>query len=341
VRIDVVAGEPQFIDHLAPIFRALPERSRGDFIIRVGRNAKMTEAEMIARANARKVLATTEIEDPSRPVLIASAGDHHAVRKQGRERIARMEHGIGQSFIDSDHESYAGGVGAADVGLFLTPNRHSARRWADAYPAATVAVVGCPKLDELPSRRIGPKPVVALSFHWGLGVPTPGRLGETHGSFPEYREVIGAVAGQFRVIGHGHPRMLPYLARHYRRLRIPVVEDFAEVCRQADVYVCDTNSTIYEFASTGRPVVVVNGRHFRRDVEHGLRFWEAATVGVQCDRPADLIGSIREALVDRPAQQRERERALDIVYAYRTGAAKRAATALTRWARGSRLVAVA
>ena len=102
--------------------------------------------------------------------------------------------------------------------------------------------------------------------------------------------------------------------------------------RQADLYVCDNSSSLFEFAATGRPVVVLNTPEYRRDVHHGLRFWDAASVGVNCDRPRDLDDAIGQALADAPKQQAARERALDIVYSPRTGGAQLAADALVEWA---------
>jgi hypothetical protein len=67
-------------------------------------------------------------------------------------------------------------------------------------------------------------------------------------------------------------------------------------------------------------------------MQHGLRFWEAADVGLQCDRPDELGDTIERALADPLRARRNREAALNLVYAYRTGAAKRAADALMAWA---------
>ena len=328
--IDVLAGELHFVDHLAPIYTALPDDVRGDFVV-IRTRMSGDSAAMIERARRRGIEITTELSEDNRPTLVASYGDLKAARNLGRRRFATIEHGIGQSFIDSRHGSYAGGIGRDDVSLFLTPNQHSANRWRHSYPGAMVAVVGCPKLDQLPMRSPGPGPVVAISFHWNGGHPP-----ETSGAWNEYRPYLATLAHNFTVIGHGHPRYLSNLARYYKRVRIPVVEDFEDVCRQADVYVCDTNSTIYEFASTGRPVVLMNkpGRNgYRKDMEHGLRFWSAAHVGIQVDRPGDLPDAITRALLDPPVQQRAREDALNIVYAFRSGGAQRAAAALTAWYR--------
>lgn len=329
--IDVLASEPHFIDHLAPIYLALPPEVRGDFVIIRPSFAMATDpAALLARAKVRGVTATRTLAAEDRPTLVASYGDLKGARRLKRTVFANIEHGIGQSFIDSRHGSYAGGDGRADVSLFLTPNDHSAQRWRAAYPRSRVVVVGCPKLDSLPKRGPGPKPVVAISFHWAGGYPP-----ETQGAWDEYRPQLSELAQTYTVLGHGHPRFQANLERHYRRLGIPLVADFADVCRQADLYVCDTNSTIFEFAHTGRPVLVLNKpgrRGYRKDVEHGLRFWEAATVGVQCDSAKDLLDKVAEALADPPEQQAAREAALAIVYKYRSGAAKRAGVALTQWA---------
>ena len=112
------------------------------------------------------------------------------------------------------------------------------------------------------------------------------------------------------------------------------MRSFDEVCRRADVYLNDASSTLFEFASTGRPVVVLNASFYRRKVHHGLRFWEASIVGVNCNiwDVRRLPAIVDEALADPPAQKERRERALDMVYAYRTGAAERAAAVLMDWA---------
>jgi glycosyltransferase involved in cell wall biosynthesis len=98
---------------------------------------------------------------------------------------------------------------------------------------------------------------------------------------------------------------------------------------RADLYIMDHMSTLYEFASTGRPVVVLNTPWYRRDVEHGLRFWEYADVGVNCEHPNDLEKCINLALQDPLEQKMKRERACNAVYAYRDGmCTERAAKAI-------------
>jgi len=78
------------------------------------------------------------------------------------------------------------------------------------------------------------------------------------------------------------------------------------------------NSTIFEFAATGRPVVVVNCPRYRRDVSHGLRFWDDIP-GLQCDAPDELPSVIERALKDPPVVRAMREAAVANVYSKHDG----------------------
>jgi glycosyltransferase involved in cell wall biosynthesis len=124
--------------------------------------------------------------------------------------------------------------------------------------------------------------------------------------------------------------MIDRLEQTYRQCGIEVVRSFDEVCRRADVYACDNSSSIYEFASTGRPVVLLNAPWFRRDVEHGLRFWAAAGIGRQVDEPEDLAEAIRCSLSEPVPSSAAA--ALRLAYSDITGAAERGATILAGWA---------
>ena len=79
-------------------------------------------------------------------------------------------------------------------------------------------------------------------------------------------------------------------------------------------------------------MVVLNSPRYRRNIDHGLRFWEASGVGINVAVTDDLEDAVRLALTDPPEQRAAREAALDLVYAYRTGGAARAAAALVDWA---------
>ena len=331
MRLDVVAKESHFVDHLAPVWMALPPKVRGRFYFRGHGDCRPVEGMIRGQPPAS-----------SNPTLVAAAGDLIFARRLGR-RVAIMEHGAGQSYGGilvsaggkrlrgpwREHSSYAGGANR-DAELFLHPGPHPAARDAARYPDARVEVVGCPKLDQLPRKAAPSKvPVVAVSFHWNCHIAP-----ETRWALPDFERHVRSLAAdrRYQVIGHAHPRAAVKLSAWYERCGIEFVPTFGEVCERADVYVIDNSSTLFEFAATGRPVVLMNARLYRRPVEHGLRFWQAATVGVQANVRDGLIGAVTEALRDTPDQQDARERALDLVYGYRSGAAARAAGVLREWA---------
>lgn len=323
MKLDVYCSEPHFVDHTASVWGAIARQCRGQY--------RVATDVLRDRALGHGIRAVVGFDGSDHPTLTASIGDLRAARRAGRSRVALMEHGYGQSYggdrRSADHPSYAGGVGRA-ADLFLHPNEHAASRDRSAYPAAQVEIVGCPKLDTLPRREPGPGPVICFSAHWDDSRTVP----EVRSGFVHFREGFEVVARHYQVIGHGHPRFIARLTPWYERKRIEVVADFREVCRRADLYVCDNSSTIFEFASTGRPVIVLQPSIYRPNIDHGLRFYEAAGVGLECHAPSALLHTVAEALADPPGQKAARERALDMVYAYRTGAAQRAAAVLRRWA---------
>lgn len=319
--IDVLATEPHFAEHLLPIWDALSPTMRGAFVMPA--HQAPTAARLGIRAGHPRADA----------VLVASWGDHKRARTYGYQQIARIEHGVGQWFVGDDHPSYAGGRGAEDVGLFLVPNAYCGDRWQAAYPAARVAVVGCPKIDRPPIYFPADPPVVVVSFHWG-GSHIP----EAGSAFDDFAAAVIGLRDdeRFRIAVHAHPKAAHHIEPWARRHRIDFIPTFDQVLQVAAAYVCDGVSTLYEFASTGRPVVVLNAAAYRPHVNHGLRFWDEANVGVQVDDPADMADAIVEALRDRPAQRRQREASVRRVYAHRGDAARRAARAITSWLRETR-----
>jgi hypothetical protein len=337
--IDCLALEPHFLDHCAPIWRALPAQARGRFVV---------DASLMVRASWHGITAETidanahrrtphAIGGTDRPALVASIGDTKVARRMGYGPFVRLEHGAGQSYTGDRSGSYAGGPGNDDAELVLVPNAYSAALWRQAYPAARVEVIGSPRLDDLPARVPGPGPVLCVSFHW----PGPGYAGT---AFGEYIGAVAQLTKRYALIGHEHPN---WSARRYhgtpqdayRQMGVEFVAEFDDVCRRADVYVADNTSTLFEFAATGRPVIVLNSRVWSRSVNYGLRFWDAAEVGVNVDRPDELPAAIEEALADPPERQVAREVALGIVYQPRTNGAAAAATAILDWLAARQAVA--
>lgn len=303
-----MASAPHYADHLSAVRDALPPAARGPFV-------------------------APGQPGPDNPMLVASFGDLGTATRMGRTRLALMEHGAGQSYAGhSLHGSYAGGIGRGAASLFLHPGNHPAARDRLAYPRARVEVVGSPHLDTLPTKDTKGR-VVAFTFHFNAPI-----CAETRTAYPHFFPAIVALASRYQLLGTAHPALWAQgrpghrMTDRYRSFGIEPVESFAEVCRRADVLLFDNTSVGFAFAATGRPVVVMNSPRYDRRIQHGLRFWDAASVGVNCDDPAELEACIEEALRDHDDRAIEREAALDVVYAYRDGASRRAADILMDWA---------
>lgn len=321
----MLASMVHFVDHLASVWHALPAERRGTFAVQPG-----SDREVLERAASHGIGAVVGLPAGGPAVLVAASGDLNAAYRLGRP-TAIMEHGIGQSYAGASareagrNPSYAGGM-ARPARLFLHPNEHAASRDREAHPRARVEVVGSPFLDEMPVRGAGPGPVIAATFHFD-GTVAP----EARPAFAWYRTALLELSRRYQVLGHGHPRVIDRLAPWYEQHGIEVVRDFRDVLRRADLLVFDNTSAGYAFAASGRPVVVLDAPDYRRDVHHGLRFWEAADVGVRISKPGDLVAAVELALTDPPEVRASRDAALDIVYAYRSGASARAAAVLLDW----------
>lgn len=308
LKIDALVSHPWYAEHVRPVWDALPEKNRGTLYTKAA-----------------------DLEKSSLPVLVAATGDMFVAHRLKRP-IAMMEHGAGQSYggdrLSRRHSSYAGGD-SRFAELFLHPGPHPAARDAARYPQARVEIIGCPKLDFLPERDRSldttKMPVVAVSFHWDCQVSQ-----ETRSSFIWFRNALRLNTG-FQVLGHGHPRMMERLRPWYARKGFEAVDSFSDVLKRADLYVCDNSSSLFEFASTGRPVVVLNPPFYRRDRDHGLRFWDAAGVGLGLSEPSAFEQTVLRALKDPESAKISRERALDLVYTPRTGAAALGAAAIIDW----------
>jgi hypothetical protein len=301
-----VASQPHWQHHLRPVYDALEESERGGF-------------------SPRRSPITGSI------LVTASFTDYRVSMAAGRGRpVVLFEHGAGFSF-SSDHPSYAGGKGREKAAMLPAPNRWVQTRNLAAYPGIPAPIVGVPKMDALSQMPDPDEGIVAISFHWECQAAP-----ETRSALEHYRPGLAALAKHFkgRIIGHGHPKAWHQISSAFRRVGIPPVQEFQEVVRRASVYVNDCSSTLYEFAALGRPVVVMNAPFYRRDVHHGLRFWDHADVGVEATGPKDLIEAIEEALEDRPQQQARRRAAVEEVYPHLGQAVERAVSELRDWAAG-------
>lgn len=294
---------PHFVTHLAGIYKVLPDDIRGRFHAR-GRG----------ELRARELGIDAHPSVPRRDVDIIVVASYEDLRATRPAPAVLVNHGIGQTYIGAeDHPSYSGGRDRERVVLNLCPSERDAEVNRRAYPGARAAVIGppCyldPWLNGTKSQPVGD--VVAISFHADVHV-----VPETRWALPYYRQAIIDLvhSGEFNIIGHSHPRMHSYMLKFWSSLKVPYEASFTKVLESASLFVNDNSSSLYEFAATDRPVIVLNAPWYRRGIHHGLRFWDAVP-GYQVDHPVYLDVGIARGLCNRPEDEMARRTVLERVY---------------------------
>jgi glycosyltransferase involved in cell wall biosynthesis len=314
-QIDFFASRENYVDHLLPIYNALPDDKKGCFVVSKG------ELVTYGRSKGINALLTRDYMTKNRQGWVVMAG-LSGVNKFRSRNLILVNHGCGGHW-NVNHQSYAGGrAGRRLYQLILEPGDIPAERDKKTCPHTKIEVVGCPKMDRwypvIPKEK-GDPPVIAIGFHQDTQV-----CPESRTALPHYMKAFSKLSkwqatGEVKIIGTGHPVYWSTLKPIWVKYGFEPVLDFDEVMERADVYVRDQYSTIYEFASLDRPVVLLNAPWYRRDVEHGMRFWELSNVGVNCNEPGDLIDCIKEALTDKPEQQKLRRAAIKKIYKYMDG----------------------
>jgi hypothetical protein len=336
--IHAFSSWPHYCDHIAPIWDHLPREDKGQFVV----TSKPLQARManrgietvLSRANGRIAEALKD----RNPILVAGYSD---LTKQHKRPIAFLEHGAGQTYVQHDgriHGGYAGGRNRAKVGLFLCPNNKVAKLNLDAYPNARVAVVGSPRLDDLYEYRIESvreeKMCVGITFHWDCQIAV-----ESGSAFSYYADQIKefvkyAQVCDIEVLGHGHPKAWPWLASWWRDQGVEPVSDWGQMVRRIDTLVVDNSSVMFEAAALQIGVVVLESPEWRKDVNHGLRFWEYADLGPTVLPGGDLSYALWETYEHE--WQVRREQIVGSVYGIQPGldrlASRSATEALLEWA---------
>lgn len=339
ISLDFFARRAHYIDHMAPIWNALPAERRGTVHI-------AQELESYAQQELwfpKLQIFEGGIPAGDNPVLVAAYGDLNKVIRSESRKIITIEHGVTQGFGTASYPN--GTIGNRDkVDFALLPNEYVARHFR-AVRETPCEVVGTPKLDpwyyppffapdhleytQRVSFLHGRKPVIAIAFHWGNRNENPPESGS---AWEWYRSILPELAKHYKVLGHSHPLATSEHREAFERAGIEWVGDFREVLRRADVYVNDLSSTMYEFLLTGKPVVVLNAPWFRRSVQWGIRFWDYSDVGINVENLGELLQAIDQTLRDYgEIHGEERRRAVVDLYPYAGHSAGRAVEAIMNY----------
>lgn len=311
-KVDLVASLPHYFSHLQPIWDKLPGEVKGD--VRIN--------DAAAQAPPR-----------NRVCLVASWQDMQPLR--GLTKFIYVEHGSGQQYGGDPKSAHWAGYSASGgerhqgcIG-YICPSDAVAARWTRAPAVA----VGCPALDPWhvnADRALDAEPgTVGFVFHWPCLVAPEANTAFWHYA-PVLREVVENLNAQgWRCFGTGHPKWEGSLDGPLRNAGFAVNPTSSLLC---EVLIVDNSSVAFEGASLGRHIVNLNAPAYRRDVHHGLRFWDHVP-GIQIDEPEQLLAlDLRRDVLDNPESARLRDSAAEHAYKYRDGSsAQRAADAIMAW----------
>jgi len=340
IPIDFYARRTHFIDHMVPVWNAMPDGIKGVFYVPkvllayAKRSVNNIDTLYPLACKNERPTSCVEIPFARNPIVTSSYGDLLLASHYNERPLILMEHGVGLTFNQSDGKTvsgYGGGEGHREnVSLFLSPNEYIAKKTLATFPNANQVVIGTPKLDPWAKSLDGLRfkkpehPVICVSFHWDGSAVAP----EAGNAWEYYRKELLPLKEKFTVIGHGHPKIIEKLEFQYQKLGIPCFKSFMEIMNIADVYVNDCSSTLYEFSVTGKPVVVLNAPWFRRWFHHGIRFWDYSDIGPEVNKPEELIRAVYIALENRPEDLERRKAYVKELYPYLGTSAKVAANAL-------------
>lgn len=319
VPVDLFVGDqPHYLQHLLPVWLALPETDRGACYTLSGRVAE----------RAADYGIQTRLGQPDRtadgPVVVAGGNDVLGLR--GRPLVL-LEHGAGQAYTGVDSVSYSGGGHRERVRLFVVPNERVASRNEVRYPGA-VHLIAAPWLEWL--RRTTPTDPpdrVAFGTHWDCNL-----CPESRSAWRWWGDAARGWAANNPGLAVWHPH--PRWQRTYRggwAAAFPEAQPcdkFEAAARSARLFVADNTSALFEWAALDRPVLVLDAPTYRQNVNHGLRFWEHADVGVRCADLADLPEAIAEARRDRPDVRARRAQITNAVFPVVDGSASLVAAAV-------------
>lgn len=322
-RVAAFGAEPHYIEHVSTsLHQVHPNRLTPMVVdekhvkhaLRQGHAVIPIEVDRPATNTA----GVTHYVNPLQSVaLVASKADQKAAESLGFP-VVRCEHGIGQTYIDGDASgSYAGSNMHKRLFAYHAPGIHPHTRQRQAAPHILAQRVGCPWLDrltpiEFPCQR---GMAVGFGFHWDNAARP-----ETSRTWDYWLPALVQLAEHRQVIATCHPRDYEAFSLAVEGSKIFLTPDLATVHEHVGVFCADNTSALYLLAALGHPVVVLNHPSYRTHVEHGLRFWDAADVGMPCNHPQELQAAVAAAEECRDEDVAYREAALNWVFYRRRGA---------------------
>jgi hypothetical protein len=267
----MLASLPHYEAHVWHVWRHLPVELRGEMV--TGRHTRISAP------------------DPDDIVLVG--GYYDIDRARGLKTIY-IEHGAGQSYQGDpktkNHPAYHGSKHPSNVIGYISPRHSVAESWGP--PAVAV---GSPVCDLYVDSE--PENVAVFAFHWDCHI-----IPETRSAYPHYAEHLGQMVRHvrdagFNVVACSHPRdvRMPIVWKNLGVERV----DASAARERAKLIIADNTSLAYELCHLGRSAITLNAPWYRRDVEHGLRFW-VSTPGIGVNGPEHFLHLDVADYIDSP-----------------------------------------
>jgi CDP-glycerol glycerophosphotransferase (TagB/SpsB family) len=141
----------------------------------------------------------------------------------------------------------------------------------------------------LRTKTVSDEPVVCFVWHWPC-VMVPEAQTVWHWYEQDFDDVVQRFRAQgFQVFSHEHPKWRGEMNKRMLDHDVRVFPNDIDVFKMADVMIVDNSSLAFEFMLLDRSVVFMNAPWYRKDVEHGGRFWEWARGHPQVDSAEELM----------------------------------------------------
>jgi len=305
MKFNFIASDRHYIDHMLPIWENLLPQYMGFFYIHESLVNYVKNVKNVRMYNKNSLKSDLRffynMSSEKIYTITATYGDLE-LANIGEKNLILMEHGAGQMY-NACHPAWMRSNYNSNTVLLLATNEILAKRFKENNNIP-VEIVGCPKLDAMIFDNCIKNDKIAISFHYNCQI-----LPETQTAFKYYKDIIPKVAKEFNLLGHGHPVHWNFMEKYYKDNKIKAIKNFEQIAKQVDIYIVDNSSTLFEFAALDKPVIVLNCPAYRKDVEHGMRFWEFADIGLQVNKSEELIPTIYETINKDP----QRERRIEIV----------------------------
>lgn len=311
-RVHFFASETHYFRHLSGVCHATPADSRGLMIVPLNvRRDALLEGHRVYTPGGSKTIHS--VAAPASSLAYCVSMTDHTWAEGLAYAVVRAEHGAGQTYKGVHSFSYAGSEQHGRARLCLYPGKHPWSVHVNKRCPSPSAVVGSPILERwLHSPE---KPAVGFAFHWDCQV-----CPETKATFHIWSKAIPSVIDGLSRKGipvyfHCHPRYVDTFKRAIKNFNQILILDRDLFLGSITVLAADNTSLMFEAAACGRMVVVLNSPTYRRNIEHGLRFWVVDEVGVPCDDPKNLLSCVQQALNPSEEDITCRDSALQYVYA--------------------------